>query len=107
MTTVADVRLHGTTHERPADRLATERSSLGPMPAHDRLATFLREKRTVGRDGYVQWGRSWYGVPCQWASLRPGDRPVAKEPLAVQIPSLEVERRPLTAYESLLGVAGR
>jgi hypothetical protein len=23
---------------------------------------FLRETRTVGRDGYVQWERGWYGV---------------------------------------------
>jgi len=146
---VADVRLHGTTRERPADRLAQERPLLGPLPATESLATFLREDRQVGRDGYVQWEQSWYGWSCEWAgrnvqvqphpdlielwagnqrlivhprATRPGqrfrapgqwaglsldDRPPVKEPLAVQIPSVQVQTRSLKVYEELQGVAGR
>jgi hypothetical protein len=59
---VANQRLHGTTHERPADRLAVEQVALRPLPERNRLTPFLRETRTVGRDGYVQWERGWYGV---------------------------------------------
>jgi len=103
----------------------------------------------VGRDGFVQWEQSWYGVSCvwagrkvqvqphadlielwdgnrrlivhpwatapgqrfrapgQWASLSIDDRPPAREPLAVQLPSVEVEGRSLKAYEEMLEVAGR
>ena len=146
---VADRRLHGTTRERPVDRLARERPLLGPLPPPERLATFLREDRQVGRDGFVQWEQSWYGVPCEWAgqnvqvqphahlveiwdgdrrliihprATAPGqrfrapgqwaglsieDRPPIKEPLAVQLPSVEVERRSLKAYEEVMEVVGR
>ena len=69
--TVANVRIHGTTHERPIDRLAVERHHLQPLPGQERLQPFLRESRTVGRDGYVQWDRSWYGVPWPW---KPGEK---------------------------------
>ena len=146
---VADRRLHGTTRERPVDRLARERPLLGPLPPPERLATFLREDRRVGRDGFVQWEQSWYGVPCEWAgrnvqvqphadlveiwdgdrrliihprATAPGqrfrapgqwaglsieDRPPADRPLAVQLPSVEVERRSLKAYEEVMEVVGR
>jgi len=67
--TVAQVRVHGTTHERPVDRLAQERPVLHALPPAERLAVFLREPRRVGRDGYVQWEHAWYGVPWPW---RPG-----------------------------------
>lgn len=146
---VADVRLHGTTRERPVDRLAQERSFLHALPAPGSLATFLREDRFVGRDGFVQWEQSWYGWSCEWAGRKvqvqphpdlielwaadrrlivhpratspgqrfraPGqwaglsidDRPPVREPLAIQIPYVQVERRSLKAYEELQGVAGR
>lgn len=67
--TVANVRIHGTTHERPVDRLAIERGALRPLPSQERLRPWLREQRQVGRDGYVQWERAWYGLPWPW---RPG-----------------------------------
>jgi hypothetical protein len=124
-----------------------EKSHLQALPAREKLAVFLREPRRVGRDGYVQFEGSWYGVPqpwwpgqvveiqpnedtveiwsgtqrlvvharavCpgqhfrapgQWTGLGPGDRPVKAGPTAVQLPSVEVERRPLGAYEVLAGV---
>ncbi len=68
--TVADVRIHGTTHERAVDRCETERAKLMLLPDQSRLASFLRDERTVGRDGYVRHGIAWYGVPWQWAGCR-------------------------------------
>jgi transposase len=147
--TVADVRKHGTTLERPADRLAQEKSFLRPLPAPERLEPFMREDRLVGQDGYVQWNLSWYGwsiewagrtvqvqphphlieiwsddqrlivhpratrpgqrfkAPGQWAGLRIDDRPPVKKPLAIQVPTVQVERRSLRAYEELQEVVGR
>jgi transposase len=67
--TVANVRLHGTTQERPVDRWPTERAVLHNLPTPDRLQPFLRDERRVGRDGYVQWEGTWYGLPWPW---RPG-----------------------------------
>lgn len=64
---VANVRLHGTTRERPRDRLIQERSHLTSLPDGRHLLPFLREERKVGRDGYVQWKGSWYGVPWRWS----------------------------------------
>lgn len=61
-TSVANPRLHGTTHERPADRLVIERPHLRAMPEAAKLTAFLRDPRKVGRDGYVQWDGSQYGV---------------------------------------------
>lgn len=144
---VADARIHGTTHERPADRLVRERTHLASLPAMDRLAPFLREERKVGRDGFVQWQRASYGVPWAWAgktvqvqagpdrveiwagneriavhprAIRPGQRFTVpgqwaglpprdgqaprKQPMAVQVPAVEVQQRPLSVYESLLGM---
>jgi transposase len=66
-TVVADRREHGTTLERPADRLRSERPKLAPLPPESRVADLLREDRGVGRDGFVQWQRSWYGVPWRYA----------------------------------------
>ena len=64
---VADIRVHGTTGERPKDRLLKEGSHLRFLPDRGRLTPFLGEERKVGRDGYVQWQGAWYGVPWTWA----------------------------------------
>ncbi len=142
---VADPRIHGTTLERPADRLRRERPHLLALPAAERLVPFRREERRVGRDGYVAYERAWYGVtwrragqlvqvqaeadtvqiwvgdqrlavhlrahrpgqrltvPGQWAGLAGGDGRPPKESLATQLPSVEVEQRPLAAYAALVG----
>jgi transposase len=141
--TVANVRVHGTTRERPIDRLARERPHLRALPEAPRLRPFLREERKVGRDGYVRWDGAWYGVlwtwagkavqleatdttvevwageqrlavhpratkagqrftvPGQWAGLPAGaaeGRRARREPLAVQLPTVVVEARPLAVY---------
>lgn len=67
MATVATVRVHGTTAERPLDRLQTEQPHLTMLPEVGSLKPFLREDRKVGRDGFVQWRRGAYGVPWHWA----------------------------------------
>lgn len=67
METVANVRLHGTTFERPIDRLATERQHLRPCPGPECLTPFLSETRMVGRDGFVRFNGSSYGVPWRYA----------------------------------------
>ncbi len=142
---VANQRIHGTTHERPVDRLTRERPALGALPAPERLAPFLREDRRVGRDGYVQWERGWYGVrwpwagkmvqvqveeravqiwagderlavhprathpgqrftiPGQWQGLDHDQQRPTREGLAVQLPGIQVEARPLAVYEALVG----
>lgn len=63
---VADVRVHGTTQERPCDRLQQEHAHLRALPGAERLQPFLREERRVGRDAYVRWQRSAYGVSWLW-----------------------------------------
>ena len=142
---IANVRIHGTTHEPPIDRLAQEEPYLLPLPSPEQLAPFLREERTVGRDGFVAWERAWYGVhwrwvgqtvlvqadhdlvqlfvgdqrlalhpratqrgqrlvqPGQWAGLPRGDGRPRPEPLAVQVPGVEVEQRSLAVYDALVG----
>lgn len=74
---VANLRIHGTTNERPADRLVQERAHLTTLPGAGRLAPFLRESREVGRDGFIQWERSWYGVHWMWAGKTCRSKPKA------------------------------
>lgn len=64
---VANVRIHGTTGERPVDRLEKERVKLKGLPEVSRLQPFLRETRKVQRDGFVSWDGSFYGVPVRQA----------------------------------------
>ena len=47
--------------------LGIERSSLGALPERSTLGVYLREDRKVGRDGYVAWDGSRYGVPWSWS----------------------------------------
>ena len=65
--TVANRRLHGTTHRIPVEMLVQEQPHLGKLPDRVALAPYLREDRTVVRDGYVSWEGSRYGVRWQWA----------------------------------------
>jgi len=143
--TVADVRVHGTTTERPVDRLEEERLLLRALPGAERLQPFLREERRVGRDGYLRWEGAAYGVawpwagqvvqvqpdgdtvsiwagdrllivhpratrrgqhlraPDQWDGLPRGGAQPQPEPLAVQVPTVEVERRSLAVYDRAAG----
>lgn len=59
---VAWVREHGTTRERPIDRLDVERPKLKPLPAH-RFEAAEVEERLVGDDFLVRWLTNRYSVP--------------------------------------------
>ena len=52
---VANARMHGTTHRIPWEMLAEERPHLGKLPGRAALAPYLREDRMVARDGFVSW----------------------------------------------------
>ena len=64
---IANERVHGTTDRVPKAMLAIERSRLGALPDRSTLSVYLREDRKVGRDGYVSWDGSRYGVPWSWS----------------------------------------
>lgn len=63
---VADQRVHGTTHEKPADRFARAERLL---PVDHRAPTPRErvESRVVPRDGYVAIDANRYPVPLEWA----------------------------------------
>jgi hypothetical protein len=61
----ARVRVHGTTRERPIDRLDLERPALLPLPAHRFEAAEVVE-RVVGDDFCVAWDTNRYSVPPKW-----------------------------------------
>ena len=63
---VANRRIHGTTHRVPWEMLAEERPSLGQLPGRGVLAPYLREDRKVARDCFVSWEGSRYGVHWKW-----------------------------------------
>lgn len=58
-------RVHGTTGERPCDRLSNE--ELQSLPSDDRWAKYRREVRRVSRDGFVSYDGVRYGVPWQYS----------------------------------------
>ena len=93
--TVANRRVHGTTHRVPWDMLAEESPYLGRLPERATLAPYLREDRKVARDGFVRWEGSRYGVHWKWVrktvqvgerrgtvEVWPGDERIAVHPRA-------------------------
>lgn len=71
--TVANVRVHGTTREKPCDRLALERPHLRPLPAQERWRPWVVHSRKVGWDAFVAVNGAYYGVPSevcgQWVDV--------------------------------------
>jgi transposase len=61
----ANARVHGTTGERPIDRLPLEhlRSVVGVPP----YRALILERRRVARDCYLTYAGSWYSVPAEYA----------------------------------------
>ncbi|PSR32265.1 MAG: transposase [Sulfobacillus benefaciens] len=58
--TVADVRIHGTTHQRPMDRRAADIAAGTVWPSSRRFWYGEEIVRRVYNDGYVRWdGHSW------------------------------------------------
>lgn len=64
LNTVANVRIHGTTFERPVDRLIRE--ALNPLPQAPFL-TATRFSRRVSQDGFFSYEGVLYSVPWQYA----------------------------------------
>ncbi len=68
---IADQRVHGTTHERPAERFAREEAAA--LIAVDRRPPAPRERwetRIVPRDGYVAIEANRYPVPLSWVGIQ-------------------------------------
>ena len=63
--TVADTRIHGTVKQQVAKLFAAERAALRPLPA-DLFPCFTEAKRTVHRDGYVEFQKAYYSVPAEF-----------------------------------------
>jgi len=90
---VANVRIHGTTRERPVDRLKRERSLLLPLPS-DRPEIARMVTRKVGSDFCVPVDTNRYSVPPRYVGqvatvkvvgetveIKVGGDPVAVHPL--------------------------
>ena len=66
--TVADQRVHGTTHELPAQRFAqSEAAALSAVAARPPVPQERMESRIVPRDGLVAVEANRYPVPLSWA----------------------------------------
>ena len=61
----ANVRVHGTTGERPVDRLPHE--GLHPVDGIPPYRALVLERRRVARDCFVSYAGSWYSVPADYA----------------------------------------
>lgn len=60
---VADVRVHGTTHQRPIDRYAEEAKALMPATGHRSFLQALVRERVVAEDWLVAIDANRYSVP--------------------------------------------
>jgi len=68
---IADERVHGTTHEQPAQRF--DREEAATLIAIEPRCPAVRERvesRIVPRDGYVALGGNRYPVPLCWAGFQ-------------------------------------
>ena len=63
MREVADVRVHGTTHERPIDRFAREAAALRPLGEHPCYLHVRRFDRRVTGDCRIELDTNRYSVP--------------------------------------------
>jgi hypothetical protein len=63
---VADTRIHGTTRQQVGKLFAlAEQPALRALPAMV-FPVFEEARRTVHRDGYVEFGRAYYSVPPEY-----------------------------------------
>ena len=65
----ANVRIHGTTRERPVDRWASERPLLGPVPASGYDCAIVRGVQAT-RQALVQFETNRYSVPFRYAGCK-------------------------------------
>jgi hypothetical protein len=71
MLNVADVRIHGTTFERPIDRFPAEQAALRPLLNHPSYLRVRHMTRKVALDGRIDVDTNRYSVPpeCIGATL--------------------------------------
>lgn len=68
--TVADTRLHGTTRRQVGPFFeAVERPALRPLPA-GLFPVFEEARRSVHRDGYVEFKKAYYSVPPEYVGCQ-------------------------------------
>lgn len=65
----ANVRVHGTTHERPLDRYQLERGHLRALPQQV-YRTVETTFRSSTRDCVISYGGNFYSVPARYAARR-------------------------------------
>lgn len=61
---IADVRVHGTTHQRPIDRFAEEAGALLRTVGHPSFLQAMVRERVVAEDWLVSIDANRYSVPC-------------------------------------------
>jgi transposase len=66
MLNVADVRVHGTTFERPIDRFLAEQAALRPVENHPSYLRIRHMTRKVASDGRIDVDTNRYSVPPQF-----------------------------------------
>lgn len=64
-TGVADLRVHGTTHQRPIDRYPAEAAALTPTAGQASFLQALVRNRVVAEDWLVSIDGNRYSVPCE------------------------------------------
>lgn len=69
-TTIADRRLHGTTHELPLARFEREREHLVPLGGQRSFQQEARVARIVAEDYLVSVATNRYSVPCRFIGQR-------------------------------------
>lgn len=62
---IADLRVHGTTHERPLDRFAAEAPALIDVAGHPSFVQAMVRERVVADDWLVSIDSNRYSVPCR------------------------------------------
>jgi len=60
---ISDLRIHGTTHERPIDRFQRERDHLVPVAGQPGFRLQVRSSRIVAEDWLVSFQTNRYSVP--------------------------------------------
>jgi len=68
--TIADRRIHGTTHEEPLTRFARERAHLVPLAGQRGFQQEVRVSRIVADDYLVGFETNRYSVPCRLIGQR-------------------------------------
>lgn len=62
---IADVRIHGTTHQRPIERFAQEAAALVPCAGQASFLQAMVRERVVAEDWLISIDSNRYSVPCR------------------------------------------